>query len=372
MPPKPADPSNRFADHPEAAALGAALFFDPALSANGQVACATCHRPEQGFQDGLELAEALSTGVRRTMPLAGIQWGGWFFWDGRKDSLWSQALEPFENPLEHGLTRPEAIRKALAGHREAYQALFGSSPDMTGWPDAATPLLPGPLTEAWNATPQSTRDAIDAAYANLGKALAAYVRTIEPQENRFDRAVAALSAGRDIAANDALTAEEIAGFRLFTGKARCANCHSGPLFTDHFFHNTGVPHSPRLAGVDFGRALILPFIGIDPFNCFGPHSDAQKEACRELRFMSKDPKVFEGAFKTPSLRGVAARPPYMHAGQIATLEAVVEHYAAAPDPFSLVPDASGRVIDHGRHSALVPLELTPAEKAALLAFLRML
>jgi cytochrome c peroxidase len=181
-----------------------------------------------------------------------------------------------------------------------------------------------------------------------------------------------LTEGRTPSAQDRLTDTEITGFRLFIGKGRCANCHSGPRLTDDFFHNTGVPFSPRVAGYDFGRALVLERITLDPFSCMGPFSDAPAESCKELRFMSKDAVLFEGAFKTPSLRGVAKRPPYMHAGQFQTLEQVINHYVDAPDPFSQVPDATGEIVPHGRHSELVPLSLTEAEKAQLVAFLKTL
>ncbi|MEC9343220.1 MAG: cytochrome-c peroxidase, partial [Pseudomonadota bacterium] len=90
--PEPEDPSNRVADLPAAVALGRELFFDTRLSANSAIACASCHRPGDQFQDGLPLALALGRNFRRTMPIAGSQGGPWFFWDGRKDSQWSQAL----------------------------------------------------------------------------------------------------------------------------------------------------------------------------------------------------------------------------------------------------------------------------------------
>jgi len=109
LPPLPADPTNRFADDPAAAALGATLFFDQRLSANGKVACATCHKIDRQFQDDLPLGEGLGTANRRTMPLAGAAWKRWFFWDGRKDSLWSQALSPLENAAEQAGNRKAQV-----------------------------------------------------------------------------------------------------------------------------------------------------------------------------------------------------------------------------------------------------------------------
>jgi cytochrome c peroxidase len=368
----PADPTNRFADDPKAATLGKALFFDTRLSANGQVACASCHQPETGFQDGLALAEAVFRGNRRTMPLSGVQWGAWFFWDGRKDSQWSQALEPFENQSEHALTRADVTQIVLSLYKDEYEAVFGKAPDTSSWPQDATPFLPGDRLARWQAASPQDRDAIDGVYANIGKAIAAFERTLLPVENRFDRYVAAIMGGREPPPQDKLGDSELEGFRLFIGKARCATCHSGARLTDDFFHATGVPFSPNVAFVDFGRAAVLNYVRTDRFNCAGPHSDAPAQSCRELRFMARDPKVFEGAFKTPSLRGVANRPPYMHAGQIATLEDVIDHYDQAPDPYSAVPDINGNIVPHGRHTELQPLALTSQEKAALLDFLKAL
>src|SRR5688572_13927936 len=103
--PLPPDPSNKYADDPDATSLGQALFFDTRFSSNGQVSCATCHRPEQMFQDGTALAHGVGTTNRRTMTIVGTAFSPWLFWDGRKDSQWSQALGPLENPVEHGGNR---------------------------------------------------------------------------------------------------------------------------------------------------------------------------------------------------------------------------------------------------------------------------
>lgn len=117
LPAAPQDPSNRFALNPQAVHLGNQLFFDPRLSRNGKIACASCHQPDKAFSDGKPVAEAIAKGTRNTPSLLGAAYQTWFFWDGRKDSLWSQALEPLENPAEHGLTRIEVIRLLLTRHR---------------------------------------------------------------------------------------------------------------------------------------------------------------------------------------------------------------------------------------------------------------
>ena len=94
LPVAPTDPSNAVESNPEAVKLGRRLFSDARLSKNGEVSCASCHSPDKQFQDGLPLGKGVGTGARRTMPIAGAAHSPWLFWDGRKDSLWSQALGP--------------------------------------------------------------------------------------------------------------------------------------------------------------------------------------------------------------------------------------------------------------------------------------
>src|SRR6202008_3402451 len=110
---------------------------------------------------------------------------------------------------------------------------------------------------------------------------------------------------------------------------QCVTCHQGPLFSDQSFHNTGVP--PRDANVpDRGRTEGIEKLVRDDFNCLGRYSDARPEECDELRYLKMGDPGHLGAFRTPSLRNVAERAPYMHAGQMATLEGVVQHYARSP------------------------------------------
>ena len=121
----PADPTNRVADDPHAAEFGRKLFFDTRLSANGQVSCATCHIPEKEFQDGTPLAKGVGVTSRRTMPIAGMAHSPFLFWDGRKDSLWAQALGPLESPVEHGGSREQYAKVIAAHYRPDYEAIFG-------------------------------------------------------------------------------------------------------------------------------------------------------------------------------------------------------------------------------------------------------
>src|SRR4051794_32234828 len=142
LPALPPDPSNKVADDERAVALGQQLFFDTQLSANGKVACASCHLPEQGFQDGKPLGQGVGTTARRTMPIAGAAYSPWLFWDGRKDSLWAQALGPLESAVEHGGSRTQYAHLIERAYRAEYEAFFGQLPalsDAARFPPAAGP-----------------------------------------------------------------------------------------------------------------------------------------------------------------------------------------------------------------------------------------
>lgn len=329
LPAAPPDPSNAHASRPDAAALGQRLFADTRLSKNGQVSCASCHAPERGFQDGRPLGQGIATGSRRTMPIAGAAHSPWLFWDGRKDSLWSQALGPLEDAAEHGANRTQLAQLIARHYRADFEAVFGTLPAaLRDLPPHAGPLGTAQEQAAWAAMSDAQRDAVNRTFANLGKAIAAYERTIVPAESRFDRYVRAVLDG-NAAGQQVLSAQEVNGLRLFIGKGQCATCHNGPLLTDQSFHNTGI--APRDATrPDRGRAVGVGKALRDEFNCRGAYSDAPKAACQELEFAATDDPAAEGTFKTPGLRHVAERAPYMHAGQVATLQEVVAHYARSP------------------------------------------
>ena len=330
--PVPADPTNRVADDPRAAQLGERLFFDTRLSSDGKVACGTCHRPELGFQDGIPLGRGVGVTARRTMPLAAMSRSPFLFWDGRKDSLWAQALGPLESAVEHGGTRAQYAQVIVEHYRTDYEKVFGTLPDRLAAPDAITRV-----------------------FVNVGKAIAAYERRIEFGAARFDRYVDVVTrAGR---ADDILTREEVAGLKLFVGKGNCTQCHNGPLFTNNEFHNTGVPRRPDLP-FDDGRLTGAAAVLNDEFNCRSRWSDAPN-SCGELEYLVTNDRLLERAYKVPSLRNVAGRAPYMNAGQFATLTDVLDHYNRAP-------------ASPAGHTELKPLGLQPRELRQLEAFLRTL
>lgn len=357
--PVPADPSNRYGDDSAAARLGHQLFFDTRLSVTGQVACATCHQPDKDFQDGLALGKGVGTTGRRTMPVAGTAHSPWQFWDGRADSQWAQALGPLESAVEHGGDRTQYAHLIAAEYRERYEAVFGRLPDLGGLPGRAGPVADSARARAWERIPAAKRDEITRVYANIGKAIAAYERRIAFAPSRFDRYVEAELAGRPHTAASALTRDEEAGLRLFIGKANCVNCHNGALLTDNHFHNTGVAVPDVALPPDSGRATGVRQVLAGEFNCTSRFSDAKAEDCQELRFVVADGHELVRAYKAPSLRNVANRAPYMHAGQLATLADVVAHYNRAPAaPFG--------------HSELRPLRLSRDEEGQIVAFLRTL
>jgi cytochrome c peroxidase len=293
------------------------------------------------------------------MPIAGTAHSPWQFWDGRADSQWSQALGPLESPAEHGGDRVQYAHVIAKEYRAAYEAVFGPAPDVRGLPERAGPVPDSTRAHAWARITPVRQEEISRLYANIGKAIAAYERKLEPASARFDRFVDAELAGRPHTPESAFTDEERAGLKLFVGKANCATCHNGALFTDNHFHNTGVPQSASGAPNDSGRTTGVRNVMAAEFNCLSKYSDAKPEQCDELQFATTEGPELVRAFKTPSLRNVASRAPFMHAGQFTSLSEVLAHYNRAP----AAP---------GGKSELKPLHLSATELREIEAFLRTL
>ena len=350
------DPSNRVANDDRAAALGQALFFDVRLSGNGKVSCASCHAPTKEFQDGKPLADGMGTTARRTMPIAGTAHSPWQFWDGRADSQWEQALGPLESAVEHGGSRTQYAHEIAARYTHEYTVVFGPLPKLDALPRIAGPIADRAARRAWQQIPASRQDDISRVYANIGKAIAAYERRIAFTPSRFDRYVDAELAGRTHSPESSLSGDETEGLHLFIGRANCVNCHNGPRFTDDHFHNTGVPQSNARLPLDSGRAAGALKAVAGEFSCTSRYSDAKPDDCAELRFAATEGSELIRAFKTPSLRNVTERAPYMHAGQLSTLTQVISHYDRAP-------------VAPAGHSELRRLRLSATERRQIEAFL---
>jgi cytochrome c peroxidase len=367
LPPALPDPSSAVDASRAAADLGQRLFNDPRFSRNQAVSCATCHDPQKQFQDGLPTGRGVGIGARRSMPLMGSAHSPWLFWDGRKDSLWSQALGPLEDAVEHGGNRAQYAHLMQAHYRADYEAIFQAMPDLSAAPLNASPLGTSAEKAAWAAMDSQAQAQVSRVFANMGKAIAAYEKTLTHSESRFDRYVEG-AIRSDPKAAQLLSTQEASGLRVFIGKGQCVSCHNGPLFSDQSFHNTGVP--PRdPASPDRGRAAAIAKVRADEFNCLGPFSDAKPTQCQELRFLVGDDGALQGAFKTPSLRGVSSRPPYMHAGQFTSIEAVIAHYVKAPAAV-----VGHTELSHGLagHSERQPIRLSEQEVKDLAAFLETL
>ncbi len=194
--------------------------------------------------------------------------------------------------------------------------------------------------------------------ANLGKAIEAYERKINPGPARFDRYAQAVLTGHLGRAKTIYDGDQVAGLRLFIGAAGCIACHNGPLLTNHAFENVGVPAAPGLPPAP-GRQNGVKLVLQNEFNGAGRYSDAPGAGSAKLDTMIVHSPSLAGQFKTPSLRNVGELAPYMQAGQFATLEQVIDFYSRAPDP------PIGR-------SLIKPLGLTEQQKSQLIAFLQTL
>ncbi|HXG61846.1 MAG TPA: cytochrome-c peroxidase [Planctomycetota bacterium] len=269
--------------------LGRMLYWDPRLSGNGVISCATCHNPALGWADGLPKGLGFHhKGLGRATPtVLNAAYYTSQFWDGRAATLEEQAKGPIMSPDEMNASpeRMLQVLNSIPGYRKRFQEVFG-----------------GPAT-------------LD----TVARAIAAFERTVVDLDSPFDR----YARGDDSAIGEAAKR----GLEIFTGKGRCATCHSGPNFSDNRFHNLG------LGDGDPGR---------------------MKVTGREEDY---------GAFKTPTLRNIALTAPYMHDGSMRTLREVIDHYEKAP---ALNPKPRNLSI------FMQPIKLTDSEKEDLIAFLRTL
>jgi cytochrome c peroxidase len=364
--PPPPDPTNAVADRPQAARLGQLLFFDARFSRDGKVSCSTCHLPLRSFADGKAFPEAFS--VERNVPsLWNVAYNRWYFWDGRTDSLWSQALKPLENPREHGGSRLQFAHliRQDSRLRSEYENVFGPLPDLADaarFPPAGGPFVRpagSPLHSAWTTMKEADQNIVNRIFVNLGKALAAYERLLRTSHSPFDVFVEGIRE-HDSAKFSALKPLARKGLKLFLGKGNCRLCHSGSNFTDGEFHNIGIP--PSRGGLTADRYAAIGDLLRDPFNSKGSFSDDPASGQTKLDFLWIHQDLW-GQVKTPTLRNVAKTAPYMHQGQFRTLKEVVRFYSTL--------DGMVQVGNHER-TILRPLMLTSDESSALVAFLESL
>ncbi len=373
----PNDPNNAVAEDPKAVEFGYKLFFDKRFSSNGEVACANCHNPDYAFTDGEQLAEGVGQAGRNTPTIIGSVYQDAWFWDGRADSMWSQALGPLENPQEHGGNRMQYV-KTIAQHYQAeYEALFGQLPDFsdkTRFPDDAMPGGAGNLHSAWQGMALADRSNANQVFVNMGKAIAAYERRIVPGPSRFDTYAKGLVTRNmdEQSLQTLMSSDEVDGLRLFVGKAGCVGCHSGPLLSDGQYHNTGVPRNPKNVD-DKGRFQGFKDWASSEFNCLSVYGNQNSTDCKERQFLFTEFLQTFGneyssdlsempmmrAYKTPTLRNIAQTGPYMHAGQFKSFKEVLEHYSVAPK----APAGT---------SQLEPANLSSRERSQIEAFLRVL
>jgi cytochrome c peroxidase len=257
---------------PEKVRVGRWLFFDKRLSADGTVSCATCHRPENAFSEAVSTSTGIrgQVGARKSPPILNIVWPMYtsFFWDGRASSIVEQAKGPIANPIE-----------------------MGSSPEQAVTTVAAIPGYRRAFAEAFG------DDHVD--IERIAEAIAAYEATRLSGDSPLDR----YEAGD----TEALSPLARRGRELFFGRAGCVACHVGTRFSDGRFHNIGVGWREQTAGraagfQDRGRADVT-----------GRPEDL-------------------GAFKTPTLRDLTKRGPYMHDGSLLTLREVVQFYERRDRP----------------------------------------
>ena len=357
------DPSNRLSQNADATTLGRALFFDPGLSQSGTVSCATCHNPELGFGDGKVLSFGTATTKRHAPALLGVAHSTWFYWDGRRDSLWAQALSPLETPGEMDNTRVDVLRYVLnhAQYGPAFTQLTGfDSSLLDGIDDAGIgPYADDAGKAAWTRLRPPARERIDSAFSFVGKVLAAYEETLLHTPSRFDDFVHVLLNDGEKAATKVFSQSEMRGAKLYANEERtpCLRCHNGALFTNQEFHNINTGASAD-GNFDFGRDIGLKAERLDPFNCLGLHSDARREQCVALEFVRGN-HLDPGAFKTPGLRNIARTAPYFHDGRMASLELVLAHYLASEG-------------DSEDTHEMPKFALTGSETADLIAFLKTL
>ncbi|MDP3277536.1 MAG: cytochrome c peroxidase [Deltaproteobacteria bacterium] len=317
IPAPPPSLGNHYADDPRAAAMGERLFRDTALSSGG-VSCASCHDPARDFTDGRATGQGVRglRGGRNTPTVRFAGYTQWLFWDGRADSAWSQAIGPIENPIEMEGTRLQAAHVLYDRYRTEYEAVFGAMPALAD--NVRFPLQGKPGDAAFDGMAPADQIAIHRVYANLGKSLEAYERTLRFAPSAFDRFV--------MGDRTALTAAQQVGMHHFFSTG-CIQCHHGPMMTDDSFHNITIPTGRADGMADVGRYDAIAQVMGSLFNAGGMFSDDPVGARAHLDGLTAVP-LQRGMIHTPGLRGVARTGPWGHGGTFVRLEDLMKHYGS--------------------------------------------
>ncbi len=319
------------ADNPMSAAkveLGRFLFYDARLSGNGTQACASCHQQDKAFTDGRTVALG-STGVphpRNSQPLANVAYSPTLTWA-------NPSLLTLEKQMEVPLFGDAPVEMGVNDGNKA-DVLARLQVADTGYAPRFAAAFPG------QAEPIS--------WANVIKAVASFQRSIISAGSRYDRFTAGTGT---------LTANELRGMQLFFGeKAECFHCHGSPNFNDQFAHATT-------------RVLETPFHNTGLFNIGG--TGAFPEPNRGVFELTGKPADM-GMFRAQTLRNIGLTAPYMHDGSIATLEAVLDFYAAGGRNIESGPYAGDGRLNPLKSDLVSRIDLNAQEKSDLVAFLKTL
>ncbi|MEH6444606.1 MAG: cytochrome c peroxidase [Oceanospirillaceae bacterium] len=361
---------NQYWDNPLAITLGKQLFFDKALSGNGQVACATCHLPQAGFADPQPFSRGIGVTKRHSPALLGVASSAWFFWDGRADSLWAQALGPLEDPAEQGANRLQLAKLIQSKYALQYQNIFGPLADFSALPNNATPATNNvKWQQTWQSLPLADQTNINRVFANIGKSIAAFESKLLPSTTKFDRFATELLATGE---SDLLSRQEKQGLKTFINDqtGQCMRCHNGAYFTNNDFQVTGIKDTFTPLGT--GRAEGIQKALNSEFSCAGVYADIddKNSQCQELKFAKRIGSELEFAFKVPSLRNVAQTAPYMHNASLETLEEVLHFYTRAVSQYT--NEESNKTDQQKIHLDIEPLALASNQLLQLAAFLRTL
>ena len=331
----------------------------------GKVACASCHGVGgEALDDQRSKPNNVSLGTdygpRNAIGLVDSAFDPWMNWGGKFDSAWALPLGVAENAKLMNSTRLQVAHLLYTKYRTQYNAVFPvaldasldpAAADASRFPPVGKPKAVGGVDGPWELMTDADRAIVNRIFANYGKALEAYTRTLISRNSAFDRFVA----GDDTA----ISTSAIRGIGVFLHSG-CVSCHSGPSFSDGGFHALAVPQTGlHVPATDTGRFADVPALLASPFNTLGAFSD--NITTGKLDGLVSDP-IQTGKFRTKGLRNVAVSGPYMHGGQLATLDAVVAFYAAG----------GGNVTGVTKDPLIVPLALTTQDSADLVAFLESL